>query len=51
VWRRVAGEDDNYMRRRVLKIEPVEAAALRLTVLETNGAAAARVYEIRVYTE
>jgi len=49
VWRRVAGESDNYMRRRVLTFEPVQATALRLTVHETNGAAAARVYEIRAY--
>ena len=48
-WERVAGEEDNYMRRRVLRFPAITTAALRLVILETNGAAAARVYEVRVY--
>lgn len=48
-WRRVAGETGNYLRRRVLRFESVEADAIRIEVKETNGAARARVYEVRLY--
>lgn len=48
-WRRVAGEADNHLRRRVLDFPPVTADAVRLEVQETNGAAHARVYEVRLY--
>ncbi|MBL8179447.1 MAG: hypothetical protein JNK48_32510, partial [Bryobacterales bacterium] len=48
-WRRVAGESGNYLRRRVLRFEPVEADAVRIAVQETNGAGRARIYEVRVY--
>jgi hypothetical protein len=48
-WRRVAGEEDNHLRRRVLRFEPVETDRVRVEILETNGAKAARVYEVRVY--
>ncbi len=49
-WQRLAGEDDNYMRRRVLEFPAVDATALRLLIHETNGATAARVYELRAYS-
>jgi hypothetical protein len=49
-WKRVAGEEDNYMRRRVLEIEPVKTDRLRLQFHETNGARSARVYEVRLYS-
>ena len=48
-WQRVAGEEDNYMRRRVLRFPPIETRALRLVIHETNGASTARVYEVRTY--
>jgi hypothetical protein len=48
-WRRVAGEEDNHLRRRVLRFAPVETDRVRVEILETNGAKAARVYEVRVY--
>jgi len=48
-WRRLAGDDDNYFRRRVHTFDPVTADRLRIEIQETNGAAAARVYELRVY--
>lgn len=48
-WRRIAGEDDNYMRRRELRFDAVETDRMRLAIYETNGAQAARVYEVRLY--
>lgn len=48
-WRRVAGEARNYMRRRVLGFDPVMTDRVRLEVQETNGAEAARIYEVRLY--
>ncbi len=50
-WRRIAGEEDNYMRRRVLRFAPVRTDRVRLSMLETNGARSARVYEARLYAE
>lgn len=50
-WRTVAEARENYFRRRVHRFEPVRSDRLRLTVLATNGAPAARVYEVRVYNE
>ena len=48
-WKRVAGETDNYMRRRVLSFQPVVSDGVRIEMLETNGARSARVYEVRIY--
>lgn len=50
-WRRIASEEDNYMRRRVLRFAPVSTDRVRLMVHETNGAKSARVYEVRLYAE
>ena len=50
-WRRIAGEEDNYMRRRVLRFAPVRTDRVRLSMLQTNGARSARVYEVRLYAE
>ena len=50
-WKTVASIKDNYMRHREHRFDRVEAAKLRLKVLATNGAPAARVYEVRVYDE
>lgn len=49
-WRRVAGDTDNYFRRREHTFEPVTTDRLRLEVHETNGAACARIYEFRAYS-
>jgi hypothetical protein len=48
-WRLMDGVMGNRRRHRVHRIGPVEAGALRLGVLATNGAPSARVYEVRVY--
>lgn len=48
-WLRVAGETENYLRRRVLQLEPVTADRVRIEIQETNGAAVARIYEVRLY--
>jgi hypothetical protein len=48
-WKTVAQCDDNYGRRRIHEFEPVHADRLRITVLETNGNPAARIYEVRIY--
>jgi len=41
---------NNYLRKRVHKLaEPVQASALRVEVLETNGVETARLFEVRVY--
>jgi len=50
-WRRLAGEEDNYMRRRVLTFAPVTADRVRIVVHETNGCRSARIYEVRLYDE
>jgi hypothetical protein len=50
-WKTVAAEDNNYFRRRVHRFEAVTASRLRINVLETNGAAEARIFEVRVYNE
>ena len=50
-WRVVARETENFQRHRVHRFNPVVASKVRLTVLATNGARSARVYEIRVYDE
>ena len=48
-WQRIAGEDDNYMRRRELRFAPVTTDRVRLAIHEANGAGVARVYEVRLY--
>lgn len=50
-WVRLAAETGNFQRRRVHRFETVTTSKLRLTVHETNGAASARVFEIRAYHE
>jgi hypothetical protein len=50
-WHTVAGEADNYLRRRVLRFEPVETDRVRVEIQETHGAKVARVYEVRLYDE
>lgn len=50
-WTLVEEVRDNYFRRRVHSFDVVETNRLRLTVLATNGAPSARLYEIRVYHE
>jgi hypothetical protein len=48
-WKTVAQNDDNYLRRRVHTFDPVHSDRLRITILETNGNPAARIYEVRIY--
>lgn len=50
-WQPLLTVAGNYQRRRVHRFPPVRAQALRLRCLATNGAASARVYEVRVYAE
>jgi len=48
-WRDLLSIEDNYMRRRVHRVDTAETDRLRLNVRATNGAPTARVYEVRVY--
>jgi hypothetical protein len=50
-WKTIVAEDNNYFRRQVHRFDAVTAGRLRLNVLETNGAAEARIFEVRVYNE
>ncbi len=50
-WKTIAAEDNNYFRRRVHRFDSVTTNRLRIHVLETNGAAEARIFEVRVYNE
>ncbi len=50
-WRPLVEVNGNYRRRRVHEFASVQTDALRLEVLATNGAAEARVFEIRAYAE
>ncbi len=50
-WHAIAGENDNYMRRRVLTFAPVTSDRVRIVVHETNGCRSARIYEVRMYDE
>jgi len=50
-WKELLTATDNYVRRREHRFEPVKASKLRVTVLATNGAPAARMYEVRAYNE
>ena len=50
VWVDLVAISGNYDRRRIYRFsKPVETDSLRITVLATNGADTARIYEIRVY--
>ena len=48
-WRELVRVTDNYVRRRVHRFDPVRSRRLRVVVEATNGAASARIYEVRVY--
>ncbi len=50
-WVRLESVTGNFQRRRAHHFDAVTAARLRLTVLATNGAKSARVFEIRAYEE
>ena len=50
-WKKVASVRGNYLRRRSHAFDRLTADRLRLTVLATNGAKSARIYEVRVYDE
>ncbi|HVU47435.1 MAG TPA: FAD-dependent oxidoreductase [Terracidiphilus sp.] len=50
-WKTIVTEDGNYFRRRVHRFDAVTASRLRINVLETNGSAEARIYEVRVCNE
>ncbi|MPY88740.1 MAG: FAD-dependent oxidoreductase [Luteitalea sp.] len=50
-WKILAEVRDNYVRRRVHRFDTVQSDRVRVTVLATNGAPSARVYEARVYLE
>ena len=50
-WKSLVAQKDNYIRRRVHRFNAVAAQQLRINIQTTNGAAAARIYEIRVYNE
>lgn len=51
VWKTLLEMTENYVRRRMHRFDGVRSDCVRLTVLATNGAASARVYEMRVYRE
>ena len=48
-WNRLAEEHENYFRRRVHTFASVQSDRVRIHVLETNGAASTRIYEVRIY--
>lgn len=50
-WRTVAGDNDNYRRRRAHVFERVHSDKLRIAILETNGSPSARMYEVRIYNK
>ncbi|CAN5625492.1 hypothetical protein BH10ACI4_BH10ACI4_07510 [soil metagenome] len=50
-WKTIVEESDNYVRRRVHRVKPETTRAIRIAVRETNGAAQARIYEVRIYNE
>lgn len=49
VWKEVVRETGNYQRPRMYRFAPVRTRKVRLTVLATNGAPSATVYEVRLY--
>lgn len=50
-WQTIVRQDNNYVRRRVHRFAPVSSSRLRIHLLETNGSAQARIYEVRLYNE
>lgn len=50
-WNKILDQKDNYIRRRVHQFDKIIANKLRITILSTNGADTARIYEVRVYNE
>ena len=50
-WKSLVEVKDNYARQRVHRFDGVRTDRVRLTVLATNGAPSARVYEVRIYRE
>lgn len=50
-WTKLLQQKDNYIRRREHQFKKVKTDKLRFTVLATNGAPTARIYEVRVYQE
>jgi hypothetical protein len=50
-WKVVAEENENYNRWRVHRFDAITSDRLRVNVYETNGAKAARIYEVRIYNE
>lgn len=50
-YKTVARVKNNYLRHRVHDFEAMQARAVRITVLETNGDPSARIYEVRCYHE
>jgi len=50
-WVKVAEKKNNFQRHCIHNFKTIKASKLRLTVKATNGAASARVYEIRAYNE
>lgn len=50
-WKPVAEVEGNFQRRHVHRFDPLTTDRVRLTVRATNGAPAARVFEIRLYNE
>jgi hypothetical protein len=47
----LASVRNNYLRRVVHSIEPVDAEAIRITVQKTNGDPFARIFEVRCYEQ
>lgn len=48
-WRTIATVKDNFQRRQVHAFNAVTARKIRINVLATHGAPAARIFEVRVY--
>lgn len=50
-WTRLVECTDNFHPRRAHRFEPAAADAVRITILATNGATTASIYEIRCYAD
>jgi hypothetical protein len=50
-WTTVSAATDNYYRRALHRFPRVRADRLRISIHETNGAKAAKIYEVRIYNE
>lgn len=50
-WKKVLSQEDNYIRRREHQFDKIKAGKIRITILATNGANTARIYEVRAYNE